>query len=113
MTDLTDRKELHWLEDINEAIEKIQGHEKYSGGREALETDEHYRVWVFYYIERIGECASQLRKDFAYDTKHPEIDWKGAQACDGIWFTDTGRQTRMRYGKVFNICQKSKRKSTS
>jgi uncharacterized protein with HEPN domain len=75
-----DRKELHWLEDINEAIAKIENHDQRQRGKEALETDEHYRVWVFYHIERIGECASQLRRDLDYDNKYPEIDWKGAQA---------------------------------
>lgn len=74
----SERKEIHWLEDIREAIEKIQGHDKFQEGKEALEEDEYYRVWVFYHIERIGECASRLRQDFDYDNKHAEIDWKGA-----------------------------------
>ncbi len=75
-----ERKELHWLEDINEAIEKIQTHEQYANGKEALEQDERYRVWVFYHMERVGECASRLRQDFDYDNKHPAIDWKGTVA---------------------------------
>jgi len=32
---------------------------------------------VFYYIERVGECASRLRRDFDYDNKYTEIDWHG------------------------------------
>lgn len=70
------RKELLWLNDMKEAIEKIQAHPQYPGGREAFEDDEYFRVWVFYHLERIGECATQLRKQFDYDTKHPDIDWK-------------------------------------
>jgi len=80
MTTPDERKELHWLEDINEAIEKIQSHEQLANGRQALDNDERYRVWVFYHMERIGECASNLRRAHDYDNKHPDIDWKGAQA---------------------------------
>lgn len=64
--------------DMREAIEKIENHPQYKNGRTALDSDEHYRVWVFYHIERIGECASRLRRDFDYDKRYPEIDWKGA-----------------------------------
>lgn len=78
MTKSEERREQHWLEDINEAIDKIQGHEKFAMGKDALEQDEHYRVWVYYHMERIGECASRLRQEFDYDNKHPEIDWRGA-----------------------------------
>ncbi len=74
-----ERRELHWLEDINEAIEKIQTHDEYNKGRGAFDTDEKYRVWVFYHLERVGECVSRLRRDFDYDKKHPEIDWQGTQ----------------------------------
>ena len=77
MTKSDARKELHWLQDMREAIEKIQMHEQHAKGKQALDDDEHYRVWVFYHIERIGECASRLRQQFDYDNKHPEIDWGG------------------------------------
>jgi uncharacterized protein with HEPN domain len=75
-----DRRELQWLEDIKEAIDKIQGHEQFQHGKAAFLADEHYRIWVFYFIERVGECASQLRRDFDYDNLHSDVDWKGAQA---------------------------------
>lgn len=44
-------------------------------------------------MERIGECASRLRREHGYDAKHPEIDWQGAQAMRRIivhtyWDTD-------------------------
>jgi len=74
------RRELHWLEDIGEAIEKIQTHEQYAKGKDAFDQDERYRVWVFYHMERIGECVTRLRQDFDYDHKYPEIDWSGTQA---------------------------------
>lgn len=79
MTKGDDRRELHWLEDIEEAIDKIQSHEQYGKGNDAFQQDEHYRVWVFYHMERVGECVTRLRQDFDYDNKHPEIDWKGTQ----------------------------------
>lgn len=71
------RKEWHWLKDLLDAIEKIESHPQFINGKSAFDTDEHYRVWVFYHMERIGECASRLRKEFGYDTKHPEMDWHG------------------------------------
>lgn len=73
------RKERHWLKDTREAIEKIQTHPKFPEGKEAFDSDEHYRVWVLFHMERVGECVSNLRRDFNYDEKHPDIDWKGTQ----------------------------------
>ncbi len=73
-----ERKELHWLNDMREAIRKIEEHPRFDEGQEAFETDEYYRVWVLFHIERIGECASRLRREHGYDAKHPEIDWQGA-----------------------------------
>ena len=88
-----ERKELHWLKDMREAIRKIEEHPKFAEGQKAFEVDEHYRVWVLFHVERIGECASRLRREHGYDAKHPEIDWQGAQAMRRIivhtyWDTD-------------------------
>jgi uncharacterized protein with HEPN domain len=69
-------RELFWLQDIYAAIEKIETHPQFLSGRAAFDQDEHYRVWVFYHIERIGECVSRLRKEHNYDKQHPDIDWK-------------------------------------
>ena len=77
MTSTSERKELHWLLDMREAIEKIEKHPQYARGRQAFEQDEFFQVWIFYYMERIGECASHLRREYDYDNKHPEIDWRG------------------------------------
>lgn len=75
-----ERKELHWLQDMQQAIQKIQEHPRFADGKDAFEQDEYYRVWVLYHIERIGECASRLRREHDYDTRHPDVDWQGAQA---------------------------------
>ncbi len=72
MTSTGDRKELHWLLDMREAIDKIENHPQYAKGRQAFEQDEFFQVWIFYYMERIGECASHLRREYDYDSKHPE-----------------------------------------
>ena len=68
------RQEIHWLEDINEAISEIQTHPSFPDGKQAFEEDKHYRIWIFYHMERVGECVSRLRQDFDYDNKYPEID---------------------------------------
>jgi uncharacterized protein with HEPN domain len=91
-----ERKELHWLKDMREAIRKIKEHPKFVEGQKAFEADEHFRVWVLYHIERIGECASQLRREYGYDAKHLEIDWQGTPAMRRIivhtyWDTDYGK----------------------
>lgn len=75
-----ERKEIFWLRDMRQAIQKIQEHPKFTQGESAFDEDEHFRVWVLYYIERIGECASRLRREYNYDIKHPDIDWQGTQA---------------------------------
>jgi uncharacterized protein with HEPN domain len=91
-----ERKELHWLSDMREAIGKIEKHPKFVEGQKAFEADEYFRVWVLFHIERIGECASRLRREHGYDAKHPEIDWQGAQGMRRIlvhsyWNTDYGK----------------------
>ena len=77
MNDKNSRKEWHWLNDMREAIEDIHGHPRFSEGRAAFDSDKYYREWLYFKIERLGECASRLRHDFAYEQKHPEIQWRG------------------------------------
>lgn len=84
MTDTDDRKELYRLRDMLEAIEKIQTHPQFDKGRESFDADEHYRVWVLYHMERLGECASVLRRNYNYDQKHPEIQWASTQGMRRI-----------------------------
>lgn len=59
---------------------KSKNIQSFSSGKSAFDSDEHYRVWVLFHMERIGECASSLRRDHDYDAKHPTVDWKGTQA---------------------------------
>lgn len=75
-----ERKELHWLVDMLAAIKKIQTHPKFAEGKTAFEADEFFRVWVLFHMERIGECASSLRRDHNFDARHPDVDWAGTQA---------------------------------
>ncbi len=91
-----ERKELHWLKDLHEAIRKIEEHPRFAEGRVAFEADEHFRVWVLFHMERIGECASRLRREHGYDAQYPEINWQGTQAMRRIlvhsyWNTDYGK----------------------
>lgn len=67
------RKEIHWLEDIETAIEKIESHPKYSSGRNGFEEDEYFRGWCYLQIARIGEACVHLADDFDYKTKYPEV----------------------------------------
>jgi uncharacterized protein with HEPN domain len=102
MSETDDRKEVHWLKDMREAVEKIQTHPRFADGKHAFDMDEYYRVWVLFHMERIGECASNLRRDHDYDNKHPDIDWKGTQGMrrkivHQYWVTD--------YEKVWNGVQ--------
>jgi uncharacterized protein with HEPN domain len=91
-----ERKELHWLRDMRAAIGKIEEHPKFAEGQTAFDADEHFRIWVLFHLERIGECASRLRREHDYDAKHPEIDWQGTQAMrrkivHTYWDTDYGK----------------------
>lgn len=92
----SERKEKLWLRDMLEAIEKIQSHPKFVEGASAFESDEHFRVWVLYHMERIGECASRLRREHDFDTRYPAVDWQGAQGLrrkivHTYWDTDFGK----------------------
>ncbi len=46
------------LQDILEAIDKIQKHA--SRGREAFETDELLQVWAVHHLQTIGEAANKM-----------------------------------------------------
>jgi hypothetical protein len=45
-------RDLHWLRDIERAIEKIEHHPKYAEGRAAYEEDEYFRDVVYLNVER-------------------------------------------------------------
>ena len=65
------RADLERLEDMLEAIEKI---ERYSRqGRAAFEADERTQVWIVYHLEILGEAASKISTELR--NSHPEIPW--------------------------------------
>ena len=52
------RVDQEWLQDIFEAIEKV---EKYAArGREAFEQEELVQVWVIHHLQIIGEAAGRI-----------------------------------------------------
>jgi uncharacterized protein with HEPN domain len=69
------RKDISWLNDIKDAIEKIEKHPKYLKGRQGYDEDEYFRDVVYLHIERICESATHLCREFGYEEKYPEIPW--------------------------------------
>ena len=65
------RRDKERLQDLLEAIEKIQQETK--GGRSAFDKDEKTRVWVVHHLEIMGEAARAVSDDLK--SKHPEIPW--------------------------------------
>ena len=65
------RRDRERLQDLLEAIEKIQRETK--GGRSAFDKDEKTRVWVVHHLEIMGEAARAIGDDLK--AKHPEIPW--------------------------------------
>jgi uncharacterized protein with HEPN domain len=73
----SDRKELHWLEDIMTAIEEIESHPRFPEGRVAFAEDKYFRGWCYLQIARISEACVHLADDFSYKDKHPDVlPWK-------------------------------------
>ena len=46
-----ERKDLHWLKDMREAIRKIEEHAKFAEGQTAIDADEQFRDWVLFHME--------------------------------------------------------------
>jgi uncharacterized protein with HEPN domain len=69
-------RDLHWLKDIERAIEKIERHPKYKEGRAAYNEDEYFRDVVYLNVERICEAATHLVREFSYDKKYPDLPWE-------------------------------------
>ena len=78
------RSDKERIEDIIEAIEKI---ERYSGrGKQALETDEMFQVWVTRHLQIIGEAANLV--SIKVQNRYPNIPWKKNDRhapCAGTW----------------------------
>ncbi len=65
------RDDLAYLEDIVEAIERI---EKYaSRGRAVFDADELIQTWIVHHIQIIGEAAGRVSDRFK--SRHTEVPW--------------------------------------
>ena len=65
------RRDRQRLEDISEAIERI---EKYSrAGRAAFDRDELVQTWVVHHLQIIGEAVRALSEETR--SRRPEIPW--------------------------------------
>lgn len=73
---MSKRRDLHWLKDIERAIEKIERHPQYASGKAAYVADEYFRDVVYINVERVCEAATHLVRDFEYDKVHPELPWE-------------------------------------
>lgn len=79
-----ERKELLRLVDIQKAVEKIQGHPRFSEGKQAWDQDEYYRGYCERQLTIIGEAASMLGVNFGYENKHPDVPWRQIKALRNI-----------------------------
>ena len=59
------------LQDILEAIEKIETH--LAGRREEFLANELLQVWAVHHLQIVGEGASRLSEDLR--RTHPEVPW--------------------------------------
>lgn len=46
-------RDLHWLKDIERAIEKIERHPKYPDGKTAYDQDEYFCDVIYLNVERV------------------------------------------------------------
>jgi uncharacterized protein with HEPN domain len=65
------RRDLERLEDVLEAIERIQGQTK--GGREVFDSEPLVQVWVVHHLEIVGEACRALSAEL--QNRHPEVPW--------------------------------------
>ncbi|MCP4591023.1 MAG: DUF86 domain-containing protein [bacterium] len=74
------RDDRAYLEDILEAIERVQ---RYSGrGRGAFDADELIQTWVVHHIQILGEAVGKLSDDFKQ--RHPEVPWALIKAMRNV-----------------------------
>jgi uncharacterized protein with HEPN domain len=79
-----ERKELDRLLDIQDDIENIQGHPRYSEGKKAWDEDKYYRGYCERQLGIIGEAAARLTADFDYEKKHSDVPWRQIKALRNI-----------------------------
>lgn len=72
---MSKKKEDLWLQDILDAIAKVEHHPSFSRGRDGYNQDEYFRDVVYLHLERICEAATHLCREFDYESKYPELPW--------------------------------------
>ena len=65
------RRDLERLEDVLEAIERIQDQTK--GGRAVFDSEPLVQVWVVHHLEIVGEACRALSAEL--QKRHPEVPW--------------------------------------
>lgn len=66
------RSDPHRIQDILEAIERIERHT--DSGRAAFDSDELVQVWVVRHLQIIGEAANRLSQ--AARDQQPDVPWR-------------------------------------
>lgn len=64
------RRDLERLQDVLEAIDRIQQHTR---GRPKFDADPLVQVWVIHHLEIIGEACRALSDELR--GRHPEVPW--------------------------------------
>jgi len=65
------RRDLERLQDVLEAIDRIQ--QQLTRGRHAFDSDPLVQVWVIHHLEIIGEACRALAEGTR--ARHPEVPW--------------------------------------
>jgi uncharacterized protein with HEPN domain len=65
------RRDLDRLQDILEAIDRIQQRTRVS--RESFDADPLIQVWVIHHLEIVGEACRGLSEELR--SRHPEVPW--------------------------------------
>lgn len=65
------RDDLERLNDIREAIERIERHQPRD--RDAFIRDELVQTWIVHHLEIIGEAARGLSEEFRF--RHSQVPW--------------------------------------
>jgi uncharacterized protein with HEPN domain len=71
------RRDLDRLQDILEAIDRIQQQTKLD--RESFDADALVQVWVIHHLEVVGEACRGLSDELR--SRHPEVPWSADWLC--------------------------------
>jgi len=78
------RRDLERLQDILEAIQRIQQHA--SRGRQVFDAEPLVQVWVIHHIEIIGEACRALSSELR--SRHPAVPWSAIVGMRNILVHD-------------------------